>query len=740
MAEEEKKIGKAKKSSHRFIKIKFPKVKTPTTLQMEALECGAASLSMVLGYYKKFIPLEMLRVDCGVSRDGTKASNILKAARKYGLECRGMRYDLTDLSEVQFPAIIFWNFNHFVVLEGFKKDKAYINDPALGKRVISFEEFDYSYTGVALEFKKGENFTPGGRKDSILPKIHSRIKDYKLILSFLLLICLLMIIPGFVAPSFSRFFIDHILVGGSKKMLKPLLFAMGVTTFFNFLLNYLQKRYLLYFQTKLSLSSSAKFIDHLFRMPADFFVQRMPGELFNRLASNANIAGLISEKFLSLVINIIKAVFFAVLMFFYDWVLAVISIFSIGLNILSLKLSSEGIKNGTFKIQLEKGKLDGLTMSGIAMIESLKASGSENDFFQQWSGQQAKVVQENQKISKTTQLLGLIPTTLNAIVDLLILAVGALRVMDGHITIGMLIAFQMIQSNFSEPIASLSDLIKDILSSSADMRRVDDVMEYPAVKKFRDDFENSKEASLKPIAKLNGTISLRDITFGYSRLAPPLISGFNLELTPGKRIALVGGSGSGKSTIGKLVSSLYEPWEGEILYDGKPLNEIERNQFAASVSIVDQNISLFSGTIRDNITMWNSTIPEATYIQAAKDALIHDVIISRPEGYFSEIHEGGTNFSGGQRQRLEIARALANEPRILIMDEATSALDPITEKVVDENIRRRGCTSIVIAHRLSTIRDADEIIVLDHGVPVQRGTHEELVEQDGLYKELIKTM
>ena len=713
--------------------------KTKTTLQMEALECGAAALSMILKYYGRFVPLEQLRIDCGVSRDGTKANNMLKAARKYGLEARGIKVELGGLKKASYPAVIFWNFNHFVVLEGFKHGKAYINDPASGRRYVDFDEFDDSFTGIVLLFKPGEEFSKGGSKPAIWPKIKRRLEGRISTLTFMIVIAFIMFILGFLYPSFSRFFIDEILVSGSMKQLKPLLAIMAASLVINGALTWVQQTCLLRFQERISLKSSSEFVQHLFKLPVQFFIQRMPGELCNRIESNSTIANVICEHLISVVINGVTGIFFGILLFVYDVPLSIMSVLLVSVMAFVFLISSAKIKSKSFKIEMESGKLSGTTISGIEMIESLKASGSENDFFQQWAGQQAKVVLESQNLALVNLGNSVTPTVISSVLNILVLTVGAFRVMDGYMTIGMLIAYQSLLSSFMGPVSTFISLGKTLMEIDADMQRVDDVMDYPAPPVFKPSPQVQDDNYL-PYERLQGSISMRHVVFGYSRLGAPLLDDFNLELTPGKRIALVGGSGSGKSTIGKLLSCLYSQWEGEILFDGKPVSEIDRKVFSASVSVVDQSISIFDGTIKDNITMWNPTIPIEHYVQAAKDACIHDTIISRHEGYYAKLIEGGKNFSGGQRQRLEIARALATNPRILIMDEATSALDAVTEANVDRNLRRRGCTSIIIAHRLSTIRDCDEIIVLDTGKVVQRGTHEELINQDGLYKELIKTM
>ena len=710
------------------------RVRTTTVLQMEELECGAASLAMILAYYGAFIPLERLRAECGVSRDGSKASKILLAAKKFGLDGKGFRRRFGQLPQTKFPAIIFWDMSHFVVLEGITEKKAYINDPGMGRRTVPMEDFKRSYSGVVLEFTPNETFVRQGKKKTMIPMLKKRMTGMGAVLMYVLLVGLFLVIPGFVVPGFSRFFVDEILVNNSKGLLKPLLIAMGLTLAIQGILVALQQYYLKRFHLKMALSSSAKFLNHLFKMPVDFFVQRMPGEICNRIQSNDAVATLISTQLTGAVVNLICVFFYLAIMMCYDVSLTLICVAVLALNFLLLHLTNEPLKNGTFKSQMEMGKLYGYTMNGISLIETLKASGLENDFFQSWAGQQAKVVLQNQKMLRISFIVAQIPKTLTSILSLLILAVGALRVINEDMTIGMLVAFQALEMNFITPVNALMEMSKEVQTGQADMQRLDDVMDYPAVHRYKED-------DSKTVRKLEGYVSLKNVTFGYDRLSPPFIEGLNLDLKPGARIALVGGSGSGKSTVGKLVSSLFTPWSGEVLFDGKPISQIPRSQFVSSVAVVDQDIYLFEGTVRDNLTMWGSAnSDEYAYIQAAKDACLHDVIVTRQGGYFAQVEEGGKNFSGGQRQRFEIARALVGNPRILVLDEATSALDPVTEQLVDENIRRRGCTCIIIAHRLSTIRDSDEILVLEGGKVVQRGTHDQLMSMDGLYKELIKTM
>ncbi|MBW2557691.1 MAG: NHLP family bacteriocin export ABC transporter peptidase/permease/ATPase subunit [Deltaproteobacteria bacterium] len=709
------------------------RVKTPTVIQMEAVECGAAALAMILGYYGRFVSLEELRVECGVSRDGSKASNILKAARRYGLEAKGYSKELGELSEFPFPMIVFWNFNHFVVLEGIKKGRAYLNDPATGPRVVSKEEFDESFTGVIMVFKPTDDFRKGGEKKSLVRSLRKRFVGGKMALIYVVLAGLFLVIPGLVIPIFTKIFVDYILVERMEGWLQPLLLAMGLAALLRAALTWLQGHYLLRFETKLALSSSSKFFQHVFRLPIEFFAQRFGGEVGNRVLLNDKVAHILSGELTTNVINLVLVLFYAALMIQYDVVLTLLGIVIALLNLAVLKYVSRKRKNLNMRLQQDAGKMMGTAMMGLQMIETLKATGSESDFFSQWSGYQAKVLNAQQQLALFTQTLTLIPPFLTSLNIVAILGVGGLRVMEGHLSMGMLVAFQSLMMSFMQPVNQMVNLGSLLQETHADMDRLDDVERNPVDKRFA--VKETEPAESMP-AKLSGKLELHKLTFGYSRLAPPLIEDFSLALNPGMRVALVGGSGSGKSTIAKLIAGFYDPWDGRITLDGMTIPEIPRDVLYNSLAMVDQDIFMFGGTIKSNLTMWDDTVRESTITRAAQDASIHSDIAVRG-GYSSIVAEGGKNFSGGQRQRLEIARALVNNPTILILDEATSSLDPYTEKIVDDNLRRRGCTCVIIAHRLSTIRDCDEIIVLDRGKVVQRGTHEELLDAAGLYADLI---
>ena len=710
------------------------RVKTPTVLQMEATECGAASLAMILAYFGRIVPLEELRVACGVSRDGTKASNIVKAARQYGLLARGFKREPHQLYDDSLPVIVFWNFNHFLVVEGFGWGKVYLNDPASGRRVESDVEFERSFTGVVLTFEKTEQFRTGGEAQRWLGLLSERLAGSYSMLTLVVLATLALVLPSIVTAAFSRVFIDTILVEGMRRWLRPLLMVMAVTACFNVLCTYLQQRSLLRLQTRLSITSSAEFLWHVLRLPVDFFAQRSAGEIGSRVATNDRIAALLSGELAVNVVNTFLIGLYAALMYQYDKWLTVTSVSIAGINLVALCYVARKRTDNNRRLLQERGKLLGTTMSGLQTIETLKATGAEFDFFSRWSGLHTNVINAEQEFGVSSRYLSSIPPLLAGVNVIFVLTMGGIRIMDGILTIGMLIMFQALLSSFITPVNRLVDLGSKLQEVRGDLVRLDDVLRYPT--EIAKDI--AKESSDDDPQRLQGWLECKSVTFGYSRLEEPLIRGLTFQLKPGGRVALVGSTGSGKSTVAKLVSGLYKPWSGEIIFDGKPSASIPRNVRTQSIALVDQDIFMLEGSIRHNLTMWDNTIGESEIIRAAKDAAIHEEITARDGGYDAVVEEGGRNFSGGQRQRLEIARALVRNPNILILDEATSALDADNEKVIDDNLRRRGCACIIVAHRVSTIRDCDEIIVLEHGQVVQRGIHEELIKVEGVYLNLIK--
>jgi NHLM bacteriocin system ABC transporter peptidase/ATP-binding protein len=712
-------------------------VRTPTVLQMEAVECGAAALAIILAHFGRWVSLEELRIACGVSRDGSKASNMVKAAREYGLEAKGHKREPQTLRSVQPPMILHWNFNHFVVLEGFDKGRVHLNDPAAGPRVVTEEELDQAFTGVVLTFKPGPEFQKKGEPPRLWTALRQRLTGTRAALAFVILAGLALVVPGLVVPVFSKVFVDGVLLEGRRDWLPPLLLGMGAAALMMGLLTWLQQTYLLRLETRMAVAGSSRFLWHVLRLPTEFFSQRFAGDISSRVGINDRVAQLLSRDLATNVLGAAMIVFFAIVLFQYDPVLTLVGIAIVSLNVAALRYVSRKRVDGNRRLLQDQGKLMGTAIGGLQTIETLKATGGESDLFTRWSGYQAKVVNGRQELERYTQMLDAVPPLLAAVNTALILGLGGLRVMNGTLSLGGLIAFQVLMASFMAPVTRLVSLGGRLQMVQGDMNRLDDVLRYridESVGKGPDEILPTDE----PV-KLSGHLELRGVSFGYSRLDPPLIDSFDLVLKPGARVALVGGSGSGKSTIAKLVTGLYKPWSGEVLLDGRRRSAIPARVIANSLATVDQSVFLFEGSVRENLTLWDSTVPLPEVVAAAKDACIHEEIAARPGGYDSPVEEGGMNWSGGQRQRLEIARALVGRPSLLVLDEATSALDPLTEAAIDQNLRRRGCTCLIIAHRLSTIRDADEIIVLEKGKVVQRGTHDELKGVEGPYARLIST-
>ena len=722
--------------NNKKVKIKRPLTKgvakVPVVMQMEALECGAASLAMICAYYNKWIPLEQIRVDCGVSRDGANAKNLLVAARSYGFTAKGYRYEPDDLKKNgKFPCIIHWNFNHFVVLDGFKGKKAVINDPAKGNYTVSMETFDKSFTGICLMFEPNENFVPSGKRKSVLSFAVKRLNGAKVAVVFVVFTTLISALIGVITPAFSRIFMDRLLTHESPDWFYPFLIALSAMSALQLVISALETYYSNRINGKLATVGSSTFLWKVLHLPMEFFSQRLAGDIQGRQGSNAGIANSVVNTFAPLALNAIMMVFYLVVMIRYSWILTLVGLSSLVINAWMSRIISQKRINITRVSMRDAGKLAGATVAGVEMIETIKASGAENGFFERWAGYQASVNAQKVKYAKINQYLGMIPSVVSTITGIVVLTLGVWFAMEGTFTVGMIMAFQGVLSSFSAPATTFISAGQTIQEMRTQMERVEDVMEY------REDDCYKTEVKEENFSKLKGTIELKNVTFGYSRLSEPVIRDFSLTVKPGQRVALVGTSGCGKSTISKLVSGLYQPWSGEILYDGKHLSEIDRDVFTGSLAVVDQEITLFEGTIAENIKMWDNSIEDFEMIMAARDSQLHEEIMRRDGGYNYRIAEGGKDFSGGQRQRLEIARVLAQDPSIIILDEATSALDAKTEYDLVKAVKDRGITCIVVAHRLSTIRDCDEIIVLDHGVTVERGTHEELYAKGGKYTQLV---
>ena len=705
--------------------------KVPMVMQMEAVECGAASLTMILAHYGKWLPLEQVRADCGVSRDGSSAKSILRAARNYGLEAKGFRMEPEALEGTQ-PAIIHWNFEHFVVFRGFdKKGNACLNDPGSGPVKWPMEEFRKHFTGICLTFKPTEHFKKEGEQTSILSYIRKNLSGageaFWLTFTFALMTAFITLLT----PLFTRIFLDEILSGKNADWAMWFFMAMGALAAYQFFVVLLQTRYSKRIAGHLALKGNREYLYHLLRLPMSFFSMRHVGDLQQRMHLNEQITHSLVDVLAPQVINIGLLLLYLVLMFSYSTWLTLIGIVAAAVNLGIVKYFSKVRINLIRSMEHSEGQYFSATISCIDNMESIKAAGAEMGFFKYWSGLWAHKFNMNANADKQQTQMALLPVLANGLVNMAVLVLGAYLILQGDLTVGMLMAFQGFMGSFLQPVNAIVNASQTIVEMRSQMERVEDVMKYP-----EDHRDNEGEVVQ---GKLGGLLELKHVTFGYSPLQPPLIEDFNLRIEPGHSVAFVGSSGCGKSTLAKLISGLYKPWSGEILFDDRPIESISNEELTNSVAVIDQNVVLFDDTVAQNIRMWDPSIEDFTMMIACNDAQIRADIVSRPEGFGTKIVKGGQNFSGGQRQRIEMATALAKEPAILIMDEATSALDPKTEDEVMRRIRRMGPTQIIVAHRLSTIRDCDEIIVMDQGKILQRGRHEELIEQDGMYRDLMKS-
>ena len=716
--------------------------RVPQVMQMEALECGAACLTMILAYYGRWVPLEQVRADCGVSRDGSKASNVLKAARSYGLKAKGMTYSLKALREKgTFPCIIFWNFNHFVVLDGFRGKYAYINDPARGEVKVPLDEFDESFTGVALIFEKTDAFQEGGEKPDTLKFARKRLEGLGAPIAFVMITAAITSLAGIVSTSLSTVFLDRVLSGSNPEWLIPLISIMLVLAIIIGTVSILNAVYLVRIQGKISVVASSRFMRHLLHLPVGFYAQRMVGDLQQRQSANETISFQLIGQLAPVLINIVMLVLYLVIMLQYSVLLTIVGLLTVAINVALARYISKKRVNIARSAATANGKLYATTVGGVEMIETIKSAGAETGYFGRWAGYQAAVAESGYRTARVNEYLGAVPTIVSQLANIVVLVLGIYLIVVNEFTPGALLAFQGFLGSFMAPVGQIISLGQTFQEMQTQMERVEDVMRYKSdVPEEPEAVEESEEAALSfGREKLMGEVDLEGVTFGYSPLEPPLIENFDLHLKPGQWVALVGSSGCGKSTIAKLVSGLYQPWEGEIKFDGMPISEVPRPVLRGSLAVVDQDIVTFDDTVTNNVKLWDGSIEDYEVIMACRDAGIHDVILGRDGGYSSRILPGGRNFSGGQLQRLEIARVLAQDPTVIILDEATSALDAQTEADVIQRIRDRDITCIVVAHRLSTIRDCDEIVVLDEGKVVERGTHSELLALNGAYADLVRS-
>ncbi|WP_348771370.1 NHLP family bacteriocin export ABC transporter peptidase/permease/ATPase subunit [Azospirillum sp. SYSU D00513] len=719
--------------------------RTPTIFQMEAVECGAAALAMVMAHHGLWIPLPELRETCGVSRDGSRASNIVRAARRHGFTAKGFRCEPQHLGDFPMPAIAFVNMNHYVVLEGVRGRKVHLNDPAAGRRVLTQAEFDAIFSGVLLTFEPNAEFRKGGVRPQLWSDLSALLDGARGAFLLALLAGLTLVLPGLVVPAATQIFVDYYLTDSQPHWMLGLLGVLAAGSLIQIGLTALQEGVLARLRTRIAVQAAGRMVWRMLRLPVRFFGQRHAGTMAGRIDLARQLGAHAADQTLKAALGAVSCVFFALVMLTYSPLLTALTLGVTGLLLAIFALVQGRLEELARKAGMTGVKLHGRAMQGIGMIETLKANGTDGAFFAQWSGYLALLVRDRQAAGRIEALLGALPESLMMLSRALVLAVSAWLVARGEMTPGEMAAFQALVTAFTAPLSAMIAQTAALKQARGSLDQFTDVATAGMAWEFEGENEGGEggprtvATATGRVRKLSGRAEVRGLSFGYSPLADPLVRGFDLELPPGSRVALVGASGSGKSTIGRLICGLFDPWEGEILLDGHPVRSLPREILRNSLAVVDQDIMLFDGTVRDNITLWDDTMPEQRIVRACKDAVIHDDIVARVGGYGSRIEEGGRNWSGGQRQRLEIARALVAEPSLLVLDEATSALDPIVEKELIDNIRRRGCTCLIIAHRLSTIRDCDEIIVMDRGRVLERGRHEELMAAGGHYRRLVES-
>ena len=707
---------------------------------MEAAECGAASLAMILAYHGRWVGLEELRSACGVSRDGATALDVVRAARGYGMQAGGRRLSVDDLAPADLPVIAFWGRSHFLVIEAIRSDRVRVNDPASGRRWVTRADFDDQYSGIALHFAPGPDFERTARADLPHPTraLVALARGAPEGIVFALLAGLLVVVPTTAAALVTSLFATQVLGDPSGRWLPVVLGVATIVAITNVGLVVVQQRVLLRMQTKLAIEMSATFITDLLRLPMSFFVARSPGALVSRVELNSSVAAL-SGQLATVAISLVTMVLYAFVLVWLNPLLTVAAVAIAAGNALALIAAARTRVEMNKVVQQNRLRLDGTTFLAADRLDDVRATGADDELFGAWSGVQAPAVTTEQRLGLVTQSVLVVPSLLATLNTLAILAIGGWLVIDGGLTVGELVGFQLLASSFLAPVSALAASSTHFQDAQAWLQQIEDVTDQPADPALAAvSPAGAPTSSTRPReAKLDGAIELRSVTFGYSRNAPPLVDGLSLSIAPGQRVALVGRTGSGKSTVANLVAGLYEPWSGEVLIDGRRRQDVPREVMTQSLAKVDQSIMLFAGTITDNIRLWDDTIPLDDVRRAAADAAIADEIHAKPGGLSHVLVDGGRNLSGGQRQRIEIARALVVEPTVLVLDEATSALDANTEQRIDRGLRRRGCTCLIVAHRLSTVRDCDRIFVLHHGSVVEEGTHDELMDLDGDYRDLV---
>ncbi len=724
----------------------FSKAKrVPQVFQMEAAECGAACLSMILRYYGKWLSLDSLRKDCGVSRDGVKASSIVNAAKKYGLTARGVSISVPHLIELgDMPCIIFWKFNHFVVLRGFTRKHALINDPNAGMIKVPLEEFEAAFTGIALFFSPNDSFVPEGRPSSLMGFALAHVGHFRSIALFVLFsssvisfLYAMLIILTSLNLSITVLDIHPFLM---KHYIALMVIAALLAAAVSIMRDIFYKRILL----RLDAVSTTRFMEHLFSLPFSFFAQRSSGGILQREGMNANIARIFIQSIMPNAVSISIFVIILVIVFFVseNIVLSLVILLSIIINLSFAYFSSTKKSNTAHMAMSSDSRLYSATLNGMEFIKEIKSTGAEQEYFEKWARVHGEANNYRVAMAKISSIWGTAPLFITEVFNVAILCFGVYLIIEENMQVGGLFIFQGLMSIFASPVVYAVSAWQMAQRARIQAEHVEDVLRYQKDELVELDEKRSKSdnaLSEEPhsLEKLQGALKIDNVSFSYGPSAFG-VKDLSFSVKPGEWLAIVGESGCGKSTVARLISGLYMPSKGEICFDGMSIKDISLDRLRGSLAVMDQDVGMFEDTISNNIKLWDKTIQDSEVVMACEDAEIHKTIIERCKGYYEIVNPHIGNFSVGQVQRFEFARVLASDPTIVILDEATSALDAKAEGQVMQNIRKRGITCIVISHRLSAIRDCDKILVMDKGCIVEEGTHEDLVKREGLYTRLVR--